>query len=1570
MRELGATLHITRVILFLLAINILTVELSRAQQRYQVSRTEIEFEPNRGQSPPDVLFLARAGDTMLRLRSHGMDLLLRSANAQRTGLQLNFLASTPATQVSASDVKDGVSNYFLGNAPATWQTHIPHFGRIRYAQLYPGIDTVFYGKDQQLEYDFVVAPGSDYRQIRMGFGGADRISLVEDGSLHLASGGHDISFRAPHIYQWFKGKKQSCKGGFVLLANSEVRFRIMSYDRSQPLIIDPVLRFSTFIDNNTSGGPAAVTTDAAGNTYLTGLTFSSNYPTSAGAFQKACNSCDGEKPDVFVTKLNASGTGILYSTFLGGSDYDQPSGIVVDKNGDAIITGHTQSPDFPIKHSIPFGFTGVSIDLGFVTSLAPDGSSLNYSSLLGGAASPGQGTETEATSIAVDSAGNAYVSGQTESPFFPVTKGALNNAAPAYPNSIVFVTKFLPTGALGYSALVGDPSPQNGGGGLIGVSAIQVDASGSAYIAGQAGSLWPTTTGAYQPQIGGPAPYAAPFVTKLSPDASSLTYSTFVGNGNVTGLAVNGSGDAWITGSPNGPNFPTTTNAYKRTEPSSNCCIPFFAELNAMGSQLLYSSFFYGDSSVLFGGTQTSGISLDHLGNIWLAGFTNDPRLPLQHPIQSLPGSQSNPFSFSTGFVSRFDPTGTKLTFSTFFGGPSGQTHLSALALDPTNKVHITGFAGQDLFTTPGAFLSSVPPPPPFVEGIYGFAAVLDANTPAASLCIAYPQNQGLFFGGVQVGTSSTQKITITNCGTASLTISSIEVPNSVYDVPDSQNGCKSVLAVGQSCTFLIVFKPTSVSEFDADASITSNASIPTSHLSVSGQGTVPVIQVGSSLTFDPQFLNQTSPQVLLFVSNAGEAPLIIDLGHTSISGDFAYTQSGCNQPLFQGFQNGCIFFVTFTPKAAGKRTGIFTIVSNDPANPAVAVDLSGTGFSAYPVPSLTSVNPPTVAKNATGVTLTIFGNNFFPASVVRVNGVAQATTYQNSTQLQATVDSSLLAKMGEFAVTVANPAPGGGVSGAQTLTVYQSIPLSASALVYEPFSRFLYAATAADATENPNSIIPVDPLTGSVGAAIPVGNNPKKLAVSDDGRYLYVALDGDHAIQRINLQTRLLEKTISLPVDPSFGKLRVFEMHVVPGQSKSVVASLAYENVSPFEAGIALFGDSGLVNWLPFFSGNSIVAVDSFAFAGTPSEVYGVPFTISNPFFQIFTTDNTGIHAQSAGFNDQYENAAVASDGKFLYLADGTVWNPSTRSTVGTYNPSLFFATSIIPDKSLGRTFFLDQFGSASGQAGIDSYDQTTFALTGSLGFPSFFSLDMLGLNRWGSDGFSFFVNNFIPAEGSNQLIILRSSIAHVNTGANPKPTLAGIWPSTLTAGGQNFILAVSGTNFVRGSIVNWKGGARSTNFISSTQVTADIPAADIASAGTPSITVTNPSPGGGTSTPLTFTIAGISSQVILTPSVKSLTKNSSGNYVAVLQIANQGSIGAANVKITTATLNSIATVSLPAEGQSIVSGGTATVTLVFGASAGSSAAAVALHVSGTYNAGTAGASGNWGGTLRVTLP
>jgi hypothetical protein len=512
----------------------------------------LSFEANRGQTDPRVKFLSRGNGYSLFLTDSAAVLTLTKggpsprSKLDRLGLagkkptvpakpaktdvvRMELAGASHGLQVTGAEQLPGTANYFIGNDPGKWRSNVPTYAKVKYAGVYPGVDLVYYGNHSQLEYDFVVDPHADAKSIKLHFAGAKKLSLDSDGDLRVIAKDGEVSFHKPVVYQEINGLRHPLEGGFKLLATTSIGFTLGSYDRNTAIVIDPTLAYSTYIGG---GGGTAIALDSAGSAYVTGTTSFADLSTTGGAYQPTYPGQSNGQQNVFVTKLSADGNTLVYSTYLGGSQSissgDTSYGIVIDAGGNAYICGATSSPDFPTSPAA-FQTTNKTAAAGvaspFVTKLNPSGTALIYSTFIGGSGGS-LGKDEGASSIAVDSSGNAYITGLTYSTDFP-TKSPYQaaNAGMGHATSNAFATKLNVTGnALLYSTFLGGSGAANSDGDYNGDggTSIAVDSNGEIFVAGATFSTDFPVNSAYQSMSNATPGYSNGFITKFGATGTSL----------------------------------------------------------------------------------------------------------------------------------------------------------------------------------------------------------------------------------------------------------------------------------------------------------------------------------------------------------------------------------------------------------------------------------------------------------------------------------------------------------------------------------------------------------------------------------------------------------------------------------------------------------------------------------------------------------------------------------------------------------------------------------------------------------------------------------------------------------------------------------------------------------------------------------------------------------------------------------------------------------------------------------------------------------------------------------------
>lgn len=709
---------------------------SQAAQRSEIlrnyNRLPLSFEPNLGQSDPQVKFLAHGQGYGLFLTSTRALLSVSEPAAQSAAqthlLSLELLGANPAARVSPEDKIQGVSNYLLGDNPQRWHTNIPHYSRVGYAGIYPGVNLVYYGRQQQLEYDFMLAPGADPSHIQLQVEGAQALRLNRDGALELVLPGGAIQMRPPVAYQLAGAKKQLVAARYLLKEGNRIALRLGNYDRRRALVIDPQVSYSSYLGGTGSETSPAIAVDSGFSAYLAGTTNSptGSFPTTSGAFQTILKGTT----NVFVTKFNSSGTGLIFSTYLGGTGADSAAGIAVDSGLNVFVAGTTTSSDFPITpgKAVPDSPAAAGTNHAFVTELNSSGTALAYSTYLAG-----NGVDVTRGVAVGPQAGTVFATGTTTSGNFatvskPAGRGTSQffvtklNTANQGPNSLV------------YSTYVGGATPSTGatdGGG------IAVDSAGDALITGGTTySDMPVFNAIPSFPNGGSGAglngTENAFVAKLDPNGlfTSKSFLTYLG-GNGTdignGIATDAGGNAYVTGSTSSSTFPVLAAAgssiFQSTLGASGSNA-FVTKVAAAGNSLIWSTYL-GASATASG----AAIAVDANQNTFVTGSATTGLNVTSNATQS---------SFAGGatdaFVGKFDISANPATAFVTYLGAGGDDRGTGIAVDINGNPYVAGdtTSATGLSTT-GAFQAALngSASDAFVTHYIGISALSMTSTPA-----------------------------------------------------------------------------------------------------------------------------------------------------------------------------------------------------------------------------------------------------------------------------------------------------------------------------------------------------------------------------------------------------------------------------------------------------------------------------------------------------------------------------------------------------------------------------------------------------------------------------------------------------------------------------------------------------------------------------------------------------------------------------------------------------------------------------------------------------------------------
>jgi len=709
---------------------------------------------------------------------------------EEISLKLSFLGANPHPEIVGEHRREGKVNYFLGSNPEKWATNISTYGAVLYKNVYKGIDIKFYGKDGNLEYDLVVHPGADLEKVQLCYEGIKDLKMSGSGNLIISINGSSITQHKPIVYQQIDGKRVERSGSFKIIDKNTYAFYVGDYDGRYPLILDPALSYSTYLGGNGNDTAYGIAVDESGNIYVAGDTWSSNFPTQ-NAIQQGHG---GGYTDAFITKFSADGSHILFSTYLGGNGIDTAYAIVVDESGNIYVAGETWSSNFPTQNAIQKSYGGV--EDAFIAKLSADGSSLVFSTYLGG--NNGDG----ATAIAVDGVGNIYVGGYTSSIDFP-TQNAIQKSLGGWIMD-AFIVKLSGDGSfLLFSTYLGGSLYDE-------ANAIAVDKVGNVYVAGWTTSYDFPTKNFFQESLAG---WEDVFIAKLSGDGSNLIFSTYLGGGNIdyaNALAVDEAGNMYVAGRTYSSNFPITENAFQKNF-GGNTDDAFVTKFSGQNFNLIFSTFLGGNSP-----DEASSIGIDVDGNIYVAGWTDSYNFSTKNAFQENKGGLPD------AFIAKLSADGSALLFSTFLGGNLWD-EAHGLVLDMTGNVYVAGGTSSfDFPITENAFQKVFVglTTDAFVAKISG---VFQSKIPEITVTPL-----SLDFGSVNVGLSSDpQEVTISNDGNVTLSIGDISLTGanaSEFTKSQDEDTCSGhVLSPGESCTLEVLFSPASIGIKTATLSIPSN---------------------------------------------------------------------------------------------------------------------------------------------------------------------------------------------------------------------------------------------------------------------------------------------------------------------------------------------------------------------------------------------------------------------------------------------------------------------------------------------------------------------------------------------------------------------------------------------------------------------------------------------------------------------------------------------------------------------------------------------------------------------------
>jgi hypothetical protein len=898
----------------------------------------LTFEANHGQTDPQVEFLSHgkgytafltAGELVLSLRPTGSattpgiggaPIAKNAKQIQNTTLQFRLVGAAQTPLAVGEDPQPGKVNYFIGNDPAKWHTNVQSYARVRYKNVYPGIDLVYYGNHRQLEYDFAISAGADPSRIQFEIKGAKQIHVDEKGDLVVQTAGGDLHFQSPAVYQESTAQRVPVQGAYVMNDSTHIAFQVAHYDSNKALVIDPVLVYATYLGGSGADQPTGIAVDNSGSVYIAGYTDSVDFPLAT------LGSLPTGVDHVFIAKLDPSGSNLVYADYIGGNSQDYGFALVLDNANEVYVTGGTTSSDFPVVNPYQGSLTGAYN--GFLSKLSADGSALLYSTYLGGSSADVPST------IAIDSVGSVLVAGYTFSTDFPVVNAYQATVSPNQGGlwgNYGFLTKFSPDGSfLIYSTYIAGNSnvPYNCGfafpcwGSPTGaITGIALDSNGSAYAVGNTNTYnFPTTQGAYLPTDVTPQNNSVGFVSKFS-TAGNLDYSTYLyessgADTNLTAIAVDSSGSAYVTGQAfSDGTFPiTSTSICNPSVLGWGCNFAFVTKFDPTGSTLAYSTFLGPNNQAT-----PQAIALDTKDNAYILSSSVSSSFSMVDGIEPYTNE-------SDLLLVEIDPLASNQLFATFLGG-SANEYPAGMVLDSTGNIYIAGSTDSvDLPVTQGALQNVL------AGNTNAFVFKIGSNSaPATALSPSLLQYALQAVGS----TSAAQTVLLRNMGNSPLLISSITTSVNFAEGDD----CGSSVPAAGNCAFSVTFIPTAAGSLSGSIVIQDDSAGSPHLIDLSGDSFGPVVSLApSSLTFSGQQVGTTGAEQMVTLTNTGNT--VLSVSGAQVTGDFAQTNN-CSAPLEAG--SSCAIHITFTPTASGTRSGTLT-VSDSAANSPQTDNLTGNG--------------------------------------------------------------------------------------------------------------------------------------------------------------------------------------------------------------------------------------------------------------------------------------------------------------------------------------------------------------------------------------------------------------------------------------------------------------------------------------------------------------------------------------------------------------------------------------------------------------------------------------------------